>query len=100
MAGGEPPHLEGDAFGGSRSPDGIEAVHSPPEHLGNDSGRQPLLTARHEQPEQLEPGFLGKGAECGDGVLLVHRQEFHGSTIIEYMLTAQTASSIFREMSK
>jgi len=36
MAGGEAPHLEGDAFGGGRSPGGIEAVHSPPEHLGND----------------------------------------------------------------
>jgi hypothetical protein len=31
-----------------------------------------LGTARHEQPKELEPGFLGEGAECRDRAFLIH----------------------------
>src|ERR1700732_519141 len=60
-----------------------------PELLGNDAGRQSFGTARHEQPEQFETGFLGESAECCDRAFLIHRglsQKFYVSTIIKYML--------------
>jgi hypothetical protein len=34
--------------------------------------RQPLGTAGHEQPKELDPGFLGEGAECRDRAFLIH----------------------------
>src|ERR1700730_1123852 len=67
--------------------------------FGNDAVSQSFGTARHEQPEQFETGFLGESAECCDRAFLIHRglsQKFYVSTIIEYMLlTAWILSSIF-----
>jgi hypothetical protein len=42
------------------------------EAAGDDAGRETLRPDRDEQPEQIEPGFLGKGRESPDHSLLFH----------------------------
>ena len=42
------------------------------EPLGDRASRQPVGPGRHQQPEQRQPGILGKGAERRDRLVLVH----------------------------
>src|SRR5260370_39384852 len=72
------------------------------ELVGDDPGGQPLRTARDEQAEQLEPGFLGEGAERRDRKFLIHRAVTKISCFNDHRIYVdrRRVSSIFCEMSK